>query len=48
MLTEPLKAPLTRLEDNLSKEALDIFNMVGWLAFLLVHTEAKRRNKLGF
>lgn len=29
MLTEPLKSPLTRLEDDLSKEALDIFNMVG-------------------
>ncbi|XP_029692792.1 unconventional myosin-XV isoform X4 [Takifugu rubripes] len=28
MLTEPLKSPLTRPEDDLSKEALDIFNMV--------------------
>lgn len=32
MLMETLKSPLTRLEDVLSKEALELFNMVSWLA----------------
>lgn len=30
MLMETLKSPLTQLEDFLRKEALEIFNMVGW------------------
>lgn len=29
MLMDTLKSPLTRLEDVLSKEALELFNMVG-------------------
>lgn len=41
MLMETLKSPLTRLEDVLSKEALELFNMV---ASLSDTAEAQRYN----